>query len=93
MKGVEEFYLSIAKPIKVYWKSITEELLAQKNVENTVRHRFPLVIGTALFPASLLSIKEFARFNSARSKSKSIYSKLADDDKAIIDALINVYIE
>ncbi|MEM3092495.1 MAG: hypothetical protein QXI92_02220, partial [Candidatus Nitrosocaldus sp.] len=63
------------------------------NVENTVRHRFPLVIGTALFPASLLSIKEFARFNSTRSKSKSIYSKLANDDKAIIDALINVYIE
>ncbi|MEM4370001.1 MAG: exosortase/archaeosortase family protein [Candidatus Nitrosocaldus sp.] len=90
VKGVEEFYLSIAKPVKAYWKSITEELLAQKNVENTVRHRFPLVIGTALFPASLLSIREFARFNSARSKSKSIYSKLADDDKAIIDALINV---
>ncbi|MEM4278470.1 MAG: exosortase/archaeosortase family protein, partial [Candidatus Nitrosocaldus sp.] len=90
VKGVEEFYISMAKPVKAYWKSITEELLAQKNVENTVRHRFPLVIGTALFPASLLSIREFIRFNSARSKSKSIYSKLADDDKAIIDALINV---
>lgn len=89
-KGAEEFYLSIAKPVKAYWKSITEELLAQKNVENTVRHRFPLVMGTVLFPASLLSIRELIRFNSVRSKSRSIYSKLADDDKAIIDALINV---
>ena len=90
VNGAEEFYLSIAKPVKAYWKSITEELLAQKNVENAVRHRFPLVMGTALLPASLLSIREFARSNSARSRIKSIYSKLNSDDKAIIDALINV---
>lgn len=89
VKGAEEFYLSMAKPVKAYWKSITEELLAQKNVENTVRHRFPLVMGTALLPASLLSIREFARFNSARSRSKSIYSRLAHDDKAIVDAVVN----
>ena len=89
LKGAEEFYLSMAKPVKAYWKSITEELLAQKNVENVVKHRFPLVMGTGLLPASLLSIREFVRFNSARSRSNAIYSRLTGDDKAIVDAVVN----
>ncbi|MCS7141275.1 MAG: exosortase/archaeosortase family protein [Candidatus Nitrosocaldus sp.] len=88
IKGAEEFYLSMARPVKEYWNAVTQELLAQKTVENTVRQRFPIVMGAALLPASLLSIREFARFSSARSRSRSIYSRLVGSDKAIIDALI-----
>ena len=89
LREVEEFYLSLAKPIKAYWRQVTEELTIQKTVEKTVRQSFPLIMSVAFLPASLLLIREFAKTNSSRGSIDVLYSRLADDDRLIVDAVIS----
>ena len=89
IKGAEEFYIAIAKQIKAHYNAIKTQLQQEKLVQDIVRERFPLIMSASIAPAALLSLREFSRVNAIKNYSNRLYSRLNNDDKMLIDALID----
>ncbi len=89
IRGAEEFYIAIAKQIKTHYNAIKTQLQQEKVVQDIVKERFPLIMSASIAPAALLSLREFSRVNAIKNYSNRLYSRLNNDDKMLIDALID----
>ena len=89
IKGAEEFYIAIAKQIKAHYDTIKTQLQQEKVVQDIVKERFPLIMSASIAPAALLSLREFSRVNAIKNNSNRLYTRLSNDDKMLINAIIN----